>query len=77
MDQFTCPKIGPDKYIGCIIKYRQMQKVKYTVCPIWKSLTLFYNYGEANYILALSKAVFSMILAYILIFENFFGFRDR
>ena len=48
-----------------------------TVCPIWKSLTLFYNYGEANYILALSKAVFSMILAYILIFENFFGFRDR
>ena len=20
MDQFTCPKIGPDEYIGCIIK---------------------------------------------------------
>ena len=39
---------------------------QYTVCPIWKSLTLFYYYGEANHIFALSMAVFCTILAYIL-----------
>ena len=49
---------------------------QYTVCPIWKSLTLFYYYGEANHIFALSMAVFCMIVAYILIFEKIFGFCD-
>ena len=50
--------------------------IPYTVCPIWKSLTLFCYYGKANHILVLSMAAFCMILAYILIFKKIFGFCD-